>query len=152
MVKKLVCLLLAMLLLCGCGANAGNEPQEKDNNLYLQVQDTQLSFAPWEQEGLPMEGSYYLTQDVLLEQPVTITGQLMLHLNGHEIRGAENTPFGNVITVAAGGELVLCDAPNGEGRVVCPRSFSANMTVGSLIRVAGSMTMAGGTLGFSAPT
>ena len=146
--KKYICFFLALALLCGCGAqeNSDENSQAAVSGVHFQLDGEDISFEPWEQEGLPMEGSYYLTQDVLLEQPFTITGQLKLHLNGHEIRGAENTPFGNVITVAAGGELVLCDAPNGEGRVVCPRSFSANMTVGSLIRVAGSMTMAGGTV------
>lgn len=144
--KKLICVLLAVLLLCGCGAPADVDTTEKDNGIRLQIQGQDVRFDPWEQAGLPAEGDYYLTQDVVLEQPVTITGQLKLHLNGHTISGVEGNVYGNVITVAADGELVLCDAPDGAGKLVCPRSFSANMTVGSFILVKGTMTMAGGTV------
>lgn len=144
--RKLVCVLLTVLLLCGCGAPAAETVQETEDGLRLLVQEQEVKFEPWEQEGLPAEGSYYLTKDVVLEAPVTIQGTLKLHLNGHTVSGVEGNVYGSVINVASGGELVLCDAEGGVGRLVCPRSFSANVTVSSFIRVAGTMTMAGGTV------
>lgn len=144
--KKLVCALLAVLLLCGCGAPAAETVPETENGLRLQIQEQEVKFEPWEQDGLPMEGSYYLTKDVVLEAPITIQGTLKLHLNGHTVSGVEGNIYGSVINVAAGGELVIGDMEGGAGRLVCPRSFSANVTVSSFIRVAGTMTMAGGTV------
>lgn len=144
--KKLVCLLLALLLLCGCGATPADKREEKDNSLRVQIDGQEVKFAPWEQTGLPLEGSYYLTQDVVLEETFTISGSLKLHLNGHTVSGKEGVNFGNVIDVAAGGEFVLCDGTDGGGKLASPRSFTANLTVTSFIRVAGTMTLAGGTV------
>lgn len=144
--KKLVWLLLAALLLTACGGPAGSKDPASDGKLRLEVLGEEVAFSPWEQDGLPAEGSYFLTKDVVLDAPSTVSGQLKLHLNGHTVTGAEGVQFGSVITVPAGGELVLCDAEGGAGRVLSPRSYPANPTVVSLFTVGGTVTVAGGTV------
>lgn len=148
--KKLICIVLALLLLAGCGAapetTEGTTQPKGDGKLRATVAGSEVVFEAWEQEGMPTEGSWYLTRDVELTQSVVVTGQLKLHLNGHVVTGAKDVDFGQMFDVAAGGELVLCDEAEGTGAIISPRSFSAMPYVKHVIRVAGTMTMAGGTV------
>lgn len=144
--KKLICLLLAVALLAACSAPAEETAPTEDDKLRLEIGGTEESFEPWEQEGLPTEGSFYLTQDVVLETQLRVEGSLKLHLNGHSITGLDNVIYGNMIMVAPGGEMLLCDSEGGQGRLVSPLSYGAKTTVGSMVAVAGSFTLAGGTV------
>ena len=110
--KKLICLLIVAVLLVGCGA----EPSEVTTAPAAQAaptttlaDGTEVTFAPWEQAGLPTEGSWYLTADVELTQMVTLTGVLQLHLNGHVVTGASGVDFGSLICVPQGIELTICE-------------------------------------------
>ena len=148
--KKIVCLLLAaMLLLTACGTGAEESTTTAaaaDNKLRAQIGGAEVVFEPLEQAKLPAEGAYYLTDDVVLEGPVTVSGKLQLHLNGHKIAGTEGVDYGSLFTVPAGGELVVYDAEDGLGTIVSPRSFTAKPTVKHMFQVEGTMTLAGGTV------
>ena len=148
--KKLICLLLAVALLAACSAPAEETAPTEDDKLRLEIGGTEESFEPWEQAGLPTEGSFYLTQDVVLETQLRVEGSLKLHLNGHSITGLDSVIYGNMIMVAPGGEMLLCDSEGGQGRLVSPFSYGAKTTVGSMVAVAGSFTLAGGTVDASA--
>ena len=146
--KKLVCILLALMLLCGCGAPAEETQvatESTGNGLQqVQIQGEEVVFEPWEQEGVPTEGCYYLTQDVVLTEPMVVAGQLKLHLNGHTVTGAEGVTFGNFVTVPAGGELVIYDDAQNTGALVSPRSITAKQQVVHMFQVEGTVTIAGG--------
>lgn len=144
--KKLVWLLAAALVLCGCGAQPKETEASWDGKHRAQIQGQEVVFEAWEQAGLPGEGCYYLTSDVVLEAPVTVTGQLKLHLNGHSVTGLEGVMYGSLFTVPAGGELVIYDTPDGLGKVVSPRSYPASLAITSLFTVGGTVTVAGGTV------
>lgn len=146
--KKLICVMLAILLLCGCGAEPANVQTEPtwDGLHRAQIQGEEVVFEAWELEGLPAEGCYYLTSDVVLTKSFTVTGELKLHLNGHTVQGEKKVDYGSLITVAAGGSLLIYDTPEGTGAVISPRSITGNPTIKSLISVNGTMTLAGGTV------
>lgn len=151
--KKVVCVLLALvLLLCGCGAPAaGKETESTQNRSFrAQIGGEEVAFEAWEQEGLPTEGCYYLTQDVVLTEPVTVSGQLKLHLNSHTVQADGKTDYGSLFFVPAGGELVLYDEAEGTGAVISPRSITAKPIVTSMFAVGGTVTLAGGTVDASA--
>lgn len=149
--KKLVCILLVLLLLSGCGAPAQETTAEPTvGAVTATVGGAQVEFQPWEQDGLPESGDYYLTKDVELTEAVTVAGQLRLHLNGHTLKGAEETYFGYLFTVLAGGELALCESEGGAGTVVSPRAFSACPYVKSMFLVEGTLTIAGAAVDGSA--
>lgn len=148
--KKLVCVLLAMLLLVGCGGEAPAATTADTAAPTAAVptgvlaDGSAVTLSAWEQPGLPTQGDYYLTADVELTAPMVIDGQLRLHLNGHRVSGASGVDFGSLITVAAGGALTLFD--EGEGAVVSPRSITAKPYVEHLVLVEGTLTLMGGTL------
>ena len=149
--KKLVCILLVLLLLSGCGAPAQETTAEPTvGAVTATVGGAQVEFQPWEQDGLPESGDYYLTKDVELTEAVTVAGQLRLHLNGHTLKGAEETYFGYLFTIPAGGELALCESEGGAGTVVSPRAFSACPYVKSMFLVEGTLTIAGAAVDGSA--
>ena len=143
--------LVLILLLCGCGANSPETTETTRVSLYqAQIKGENLVFEAWEQEGLPSEGCYYLTQDVVLEQAVTVTGELNLHLNGHTVSGTEGVSYGSFFVVPAGAAMTLYDEAEAGGAVISPRSYSGNPTVTSMVTVGGTFTMAGGILDASA--
>ena len=149
--KKVISVLLVLLLLCGCGAPAVETTAEPTvGAVTATVGGAEVTFEAWEQDGLPESGDYYLTADVELTQPVTVGGQLRLHLNGHTLKGAEETYFGYLFTVPAGGELALCESEDGAGTVVSPRAFSACPYVKSMFLVEGTLTIAGAAVDGSA--
>lgn len=150
--RKMICVALVLiLLLCGCGTEPPETTETTWDGLHrAQIKGENVVFEAWEQEGLPTEGCYYLTQDVALAQTVTVTGDLKLHLNGHIISGADSAILGNFFVVPAGTAMTLYDEAEAGGAVVSPRSYSGKPTVTSMIAVGGSFTMAGGTLDASA--
>lgn len=152
--KKLICILLAMLLLTACGANetapTTTTAAPTKGAPTAQVNGAEVTFAPWEQEGLPTEGSYYLQSDVVLTEKVTITGQLQLHLNGYTVSVAESTTVGEMFHIPAGGKLAVFEEAEGTGRLVAPRSFTAQPHVVNMFLVEGELTLAGGTVDASA--
>lgn len=149
--KKLICILLVLLLLSGCGAPAQETTAEPTvGAVTATVGGAQVEFQPWEQDGLPESGDYYLTKDVELTEAVTVAGQLRLHLNGHTLKGAEETDFGYLFTILAGGELALCESEGGAGTVISPRAFSACPYVKSMFLVEGTLTIAGAAVDGSA--
>ncbi len=150
--RKLLCIMLALLLLCGCGAPAREETTTvpTETEVTAVVGGTEVTFAPWEQAGLPAEGDYYLTNDVELTETVTVTGQLRLHLNGHTVNGAQETQLGYLFQVPAGSALAICESEGGQGAVVAPRSFTACPYVVSMFMVEGTVTIAGGAVDASA--
>lgn len=150
--KKMICVALALLLLlCGCGGEGSKTTETTWDGLHrAQIKGEDVVFEAWEQEGIPTEGSYYLTKDVTLAQTVTVTGDLKLHLNGHVVSGTEGTVYGNYFIVPAGTSMTLYDEAEAAGTIVSIRSYSGKPTVSSMIVVGGSFTMAGGTLDASA--
>lgn len=152
--KRIVCLVLALLmLLTACGAPAENQQATEttgDGKLRAQIAGEEVVFEAWDQTGLPSEGNYYLTADVNLDAPVTVSGQLKLHLNGHTVTAEEGVEYGSLITVPAGADLALYDTADGLGALRSPRSFSAKPIVEHVIRVEGTVTLAGGTVDASA--
>lgn len=164
--KKLICVILAALLLTACGAEpAAPTTEETKFDPTAQILGETVEFAPWEQEGLPTEGSYYLTEDVVLTRPVTVTGDLKLHLNSHKVTMADEI-FTNIFVIPAGTAMTVYDAPLTEdpfakydwedenpqqftvntGAIVSARSFAGRMTVSSMFRVEGELVIAGGHL------
>lgn len=146
--RKLIIAMLAVLLLCGCGAETKKEETQPAGNtsMQIQLQDQEVTFEPWEQDGLPTEGCYYLTKDVVLTEQLVVSGQLKLHLNNHTIQGEKDITYGSLIHVSAGGDLLIYDAPESNGRIIAPRSITAKPVVTSTVTVAGTATMAGGTV------
>ena len=146
--KKLICTVLAlMLLLCGCTTDVSGTTETTWDGLHrAQILEEEVVFEAWEQEGLPTEGCYYLTQDVILTSSVEVTGLLMLHLNGHTVSSEEGVSCGSYFVVPAGCGLTLYDAPEAEGAIVSPRSYSGKPTITNMVKVAGLFTMAGGNL------
>ena len=62
--------------------------------------------------GTLAAGKYYLAEDVTLTTDLTISGEVTLCLNGHELRGAEAVQEEDaqpVIKVEAGADFTLCD-------------------------------------------
>ena len=151
--KKLLCILLSVMLLAGCGAQGGaveTTAEPTVGAVTATLGGAEVTFEPWEQAGLPESGDYYLTADVELTERVTVAGQLRLHLNGHTLKGAEETYFGYLFTILAGGELALCESEGGAGTVVSPRAFSACPYVKSMFLVEGTLTIAGAAVDGSA--
>lgn len=159
--KKVICFLLVMLLLAGCGA----APKEKDTSLKAQIGGQEVSFRPWEKGGVPTDGSYYLTKDVEINEPVTVSGDLKLHLNGHKIEAAYDVVMGNMFIIPAGKTMTIYDEPFAEdpflaydeeeeeqdiqipgGAIVSSRSFSGKVTVANMFMVEGELVLAGGHL------
>ena len=158
--KKLICVVLAMLLLTACGADpVAPKPVE----VTAQIQGQEVTFQAWEGSGLPTDGSYYLTKDVEIAETVVVTGDLKLHLNGHMIVAAHDTVITNMFSVPAGTTMAVYDEavpedlfsdydPEEEeneveipgGAIVSSRSFSGKVTVANMFRVAGRLVIAGG--------
>ena len=171
--KKLICIVLAMLLLTACSvpaaettATAAAETGPIQGNLGGQ----QVTFEPWAQAGVPTSGDYYLTQDVVLEAPVQVGGNLRLHLNGHNITVANGVEVGSLFMIPAGSAMTVYDKPLAEdfsidydleykeeaeavvtcGTITSNRSFSGKVTVSSMFMVGGELTIAGGHVDASA--
>ena len=145
--KKLICLLLAALLLVGCGGEGESAASTKPAVPTAVLADgTALTLAPWQEAGLPTEGAWYLTADVELTEPLTVTGQLQLHLNGHTVTGAADVNFGNLITVRKGGSLWIFEEAGGAGTVLSPRSISAKPFIKHVILAEGTVNLVGGTV------
>ena len=162
--KKLICIVLAALLLTACGANPSTDPSAAD--ITAQIMGEEVRFAPWVGEDLPTEGSYYLTRDLELAETVKLTGDLELHLNGHAIIAAHGQIIGNLFHIPADMTMTVYDAPAQEdffarfdpeldseeeqevtitgGTIASSRSFSGKVTVSSMFKVEGKLVIAGG--------
>ena len=78
--KKLICLFLALLLLTACGKPAESATTAAPTTTVpvptartCEVVGEQVTFEPWEQDGIPTEGSYCLTRDVELTPLAAMT-------------------------------------------------------------------------------
>lgn len=166
--KKLICIVLAMLLLTACGApaadSAGTTAPAANGPRQATIGDQQVTFEAWEQAGVPTAGDYYLTQDVVLEAPVQVGGNLRLHLNGHNITVANGVVVGSLFMIPAGSAMTVYDEPLADdfsieydldykeeaeavvtcGSITSNRSFSGKVTVSSMFMVGGELTIAGG--------
>jgi len=159
--KKVMCMLLILLLLTGCGAPAQEEPTLTAVSAVLNGEE--VVFQPWTEAGIPTSGDYYLTADVELAQTVTVAGDLRLHLNGHIVQARKDEPLGNMFVVPAGNTMTLCDhilpenealfVPEDEedpypvvlgGSISSNRVFSGTTTIQSMFLVGGELTVAGG--------
>ena len=108
---------------------SGEKIVRKGNDLYLEsttpahkhcvcgglgkVEDhktcTTTSYAAWESKtSLPTSGSYYLTEDVTITGPITVSATLNLCLNGHSI--TSNTRVFSIKST-----LNLCDCADTQG-------------------------------------
>ncbi len=95
-------------------------------------------------------GSYYLTKDVELSQPITVSGQVNICLEGFEISNLNSQAF----TVPNGGELNICDCYSGQTDAKYSHTFlpasSGSVTVwggvikGSALRTSGGVLVDGG--------
>lgn len=152
--KKLICILLALLILTACGAQSEQQSQTTVPTTQgaptAQLGGTEVTFEAWEGEGLPTEGSYYLQNDVVMTEKLTVTGKLQLHLNGHTVRAAEATQMGEQFHIASGGEMTIFDGADAQGAVIAPRAFTAQPYVLHMFLVEGTLTVAGGTVDGSA--
>ena len=161
--KKLVCIVLALLLLAGCSSEPEATKETTPKELTAQVGGQTLTFLPWEEAGVPSSGNYFLTQDVELEGKVTVSGDLKLHLNGHTVIAKSGVIMGNLFYIPAGASMTVYDVPvevdlvaqydpedrEAEieipgGRICSNRSFSGMMSVSSMFMVEGQLTLAGG--------
>lgn len=165
--KKLICVILAMLLLTACGAPAvetAGTTTEANGVQQAEIGGETVSFEAWEQAGIPTSGDYYLTQDVVLEAPVQVGGELRLHLNGHNVTVANGAVVGSLFMIPAGSSMTLYDTPLPDdfeieidmdeeelpdveipgGSITSNRSFSGNVTVSSMFMVGGKLNIAGG--------
>lgn len=160
--KKLVCILLALLMLSACGAPAA-PAETTPGKVSAQLGGEEVVFQPWEEAGLPTSGDYYLTADVELTETVTVDGTLRLHLNGHTVLAQKDLVLGNMFVVPAGTAMTLYDEHYAEnddlyipedeedplpevlgGRVASNRVFSGTTTIQSMFLVGGELTIAGG--------
>lgn len=160
--KKLICILLAMLLLTACGAPGA--PAETTAAKVSAVLDGQeVVFQPWNEAGIPTSGEYYLTADVELAETVTVAGDLKLHLNGHTVLAKKDEPLGNMFIIPAGSTMTVYDEHYAEnddlyipedeeeelpvvlgGKIASNRVFSGTTTIQSMFMVEGELTIAGG--------
>ena len=160
--KKLMAIILAMLLLTACGAKPGPVAETKS----AQIKGEEVTFSALEDDEIPTEGSFYLTKDIELGKTVELTGDLRLHLNGHNIVAAHGEILGNMFRIPAGMTMTVYDEPLAEdpfasfdsemgveeeqtftvpsGSIVSSRSFSGKVTVSSMFAVEGTLVMAGG--------
>jgi hypothetical protein len=166
--KKLFCLILAVLLLAGCGAQpqqttVATEPSW-DGLHRAQIAGEEIVFEAWEEAGVPTSGNFYLTQDVVLDAAVTVSGDLKLHLNGHTVLAQKDAMLGNLFVVPAGASMTLYDQPLPEdvvleipedleedpypevpgGKIASNRVFSGKVTLSNIFLVGGELTIAGG--------
>lgn len=156
--KKLICIVLAALLLTACGAEGA-----KNQKATAQIRGKEVTYEKWEETGLPTKGSYILTEDVELEAAVTLTGDLDLHLDGHKIAAKSGVELGNMFVIPAGTTMTVYDEPGGAdilreydsespdaklempaGTIVSSDCYVGNMTVSSIFRVEGELVIAGG--------
>lgn len=151
--KKLICLLLVMTLLAACGAKPKEQavttaaPTEPPMTApTAQIGEETVEFQPWEGEGVPSQGTWYLTKDVVLTAPVTVEGALRLHLNGHTVTGDTGCTYGSFFTVPAGAEMVLFDEADAEGKLLSIASYGKEAPLRHMIWVEGKLTLAGGTV------
>ena len=121
--KKLICLFLALLLLTACGKPAESATTAAPTTTVpvptartCEVVGEQVTFEPWEQDGIPTEGSYCLTRDVELTATVEITGELKLHLNGHKITAKAGEILGHMFRIPAGTSMTKRALPAGRRR------------------------------------
>ena len=166
--KKIVCIVLALLLLTACGAPAADATLPTttvgDGKLHVQLGGEEVVFEPWEETGVPASGTYYLTGDVELGETVTVEGDLKLHLNGHTVLAQKDVQLGNMFRIPAGSTMTLYDEPLPEdlvlerpedeeedpypevpgGKVASNRVFSGTTTISSMFLVEGELTIAGG--------
>ncbi len=75
---------------------------------------TEKAAADLQTGGAVPAGDYYLTEDVVLEKSIEISGKVNLCLNGYEVSLADGVS-GSLFTVKTGGELNLCDCKPGNG-------------------------------------
>lgn len=165
--KKLICIILAMLLLTACGAPATEETTATTQGITevsAQLGGEKVVFEPWEEDGVPASGTYYLTKDVELGETVVVSGDLKLHLNGHTILAQKDVPLGSMFSIPAGATMTLVDhelpadllleRPEDEeddpypevpgGKIASNRVFSGTTTISSMFMVEGELTIAGG--------
>lgn len=165
--RKVICICLAMLLLTACGAPAGSTESTEPawDGLYrAEIGGEQVVFAAWEQDGVPTSGDYYLTQDVVLEASVQVSGDLKLHLNGHNITAANGVSMGSLFVIPASSSMTVYDDPLPEdfsleydleeyetadvdipgGSITSSRSMNAKETVSTMFAVEGKLHVAGG--------
>ena len=162
--KKLLCIVAALLLLTACTEDAGEKSSA--GTVTAQIQGQEVKFSAWEGDQFPTEGSYYLTDDMELSETVKLTGDLNLHLNGHRVEAARGQVIGNLFVIPAGMTMMVYDAPLAEdpfvtfdselepneeqnitvpgGAIVSSRSFSGKVTVSSVFCVEGKLILAGG--------
>lgn len=106
-----------------CGASCDHE-------------DASHSNPAWQQWSTPSGytltgGSYYLTGTVTLSQPITITGDVNLCLNGNTIKRSDgSSPF----QVSDGGSLTICDCQ------------ATGQLTGGIAATGGHISIYGGTL------
>ncbi len=170
--KKILCLTLALLLTClwACGGEKPPVIQQPTTTAFTgpleaAVDGRTLTFQPWEGEGLPTSGTYYLAGDAVLTQTVTVEGELNLHLNGHVVTCSTENLLGSLFVVPQGATLTLYDAPLDDGfdlegleeaekiplgSVRSPKSFNGNPVITSVITVEGTLNVAGGHVDASA--
>lgn len=157
--KKLICIILAVLLLTACGAEEGTKNEKPS----AQIRGKEIVYEKWEDEGLPTKGSYILTKDVKLSAAVTLTGDLDLHLDGHKISAKSGAVLGNMFVIPAGCTMTVYDVPGGAdivreydfekpdakldmpaGTIASSDCYVGNVTVSSMFRVEGELVLAGG--------
>ena len=157
--KKLICIILALLLLTACGAEGGAKTEKPS----AQIAGKEVVYEKWEEDGLPTKGSYVLTKDVEMDASVTLTGDLDLHLDGHKIQAKSGVVLENMFVIPAGMTMTVYDAPGGAdivreydyedpdaklempaGTIVSSDCYVGNVCVSSMFRVEGNLVIAGG--------
>lgn len=105
---------------------------------------TQLKFAPWESATtLPETGAYYLLNDVQLTDYDTVSDDLILCLNGHDIIAADGKRTLN-LAKNSGATLTIVDCTahtNEKGEYICGAITGGNQQSAGAIYLNGGTTL-----------
>ncbi len=119
-VLVICCIIIFAASLAAVGIRAGAEENVGDADpKWEHEREVHDDAEPLNKEAIPsdnvlQEGRYYLNNNILLEEPITVSGNVSLCLNGCTITAPQEK---RAFVVGQGATLLLCDCSEGQGIV-----------------------------------